>query len=164
MADLVLSGHPETNGAPRLKMEPREIRRLLAWIDLNVPYYGTSETTHPETRGCRQLYPEGLDKTLAEVAQRRCASCHKEGRFKREFWTRIVNPQMNSFLLAPLPLESGGSGACGQPVFRSKDDPDYQAVLKTFEPVLARLRERPRMDMAGAKPADVDRSCLGKLD
>jgi hypothetical protein len=48
-------------------------------------------------------------------------------------------------------------------VFRSTDDPDYQALLKTFDAVNAQLRERPRMDMPGATPAAVDRNCLGSL-
>jgi hypothetical protein len=137
---------------------------VLAWIDLNVPYYGTSETAYPEKPGCRQMLPADLDKTLADVAKRRCAECHRDGKFKREFWTRIQNPQMNSFLLAPLAREAGGSGACGKAVFASSDDSDYQAILRTFEPVLMQLRLRPRMDMPGAKPAAVDRSCLGKVD
>ena len=77
---------------------------------------------------------------------------------------RITNPQLNEFLMAPLARESGGSGVCGQPVFASKADPDYQAILRTFEPVLAELRVRPRMDMAGAQPAAVDRNCLGNLE
>ena len=59
---------------------------------------------------------------------------------------------------------AGGSEACGQAVFAGTDDPDFQAILKTFTPIEAMLRQRPRMDMAGAKPAAVDRSCLGKLD
>jgi hypothetical protein len=164
LTDILLSGHPETNGAPRLKMETREVRRLLAWIDLNVPYYGTSETAYPEKKGCCQIYPDNLDKTLAGVASRRCAECHKEGKIPRPFWTRITNPQMNGFLLAPLAKAAGGSEACGKAVFSSTADPDYQAILKTFEPVAEQLRARPRMDMPGAKPADVDRSCLGKLD
>ncbi|MBI5388014.1 MAG: discoidin domain-containing protein [Verrucomicrobia bacterium] len=164
LADVLLSGHPETNGAPRLKMEAREIRRVLAWIDLNVPYYGTSETAYPEKRGCRQLLPDDLDKTLADVGQRRCAGCHDGGKFPRQFWTRIVNPHRNNFLLAPLAKEAGGSGACGKPVFQDATDPDYQAILKTFEPITAMLRVRPRLDMPGGKPADVDRSCLGKLN
>ena len=163
LADVLRSGHPDTNGAPRLKMESRDIRRVLAWIDLNVPYYGTSETTHPETRGCRQLLPADLEKTLADVAKRRCAECHDSGKIPRQFWTRIVNPQMNNFLLAPLAKDAGGSGVCGKAVFQSADDPDYQAILRTFDPVLAQLRERPRTDMAGAKAVDVDRSCLGSL-
>jgi len=36
-------------------------------------------------------------------------------------------------------------------------------ILRSFDPVLAQLRERPRTGMPGAKPADVDRSCLGSL-
>jgi hypothetical protein len=70
---------------------------------------------------------------------------------------------LNSFLLAPLAKDAGGSGACGKAVFASTADPDYQAILRLFDPVLAELRARPRTDMAGAKPADVDRSCLGSL-
>ncbi len=163
LADVLLSGHPDTNGALRLKMEPREIRRVLAWIDLNVPYYGTSETTHPETRGCRQLLPADLEKTLSDVAKRRCTECHDGGKIPRQFWTRIVNPQMNNFLLAPLAKDAGGSGVCGKAVFQSADDPDYQTILRSFDPVLAQLREHPRTDMAGAKAVDVDRSCLGSL-
>lgn len=164
LADLVLSGHPDTNGAPRLQMTSPEVRRLLTWIDLNVPYYGTSETERPDVVGCRQVYPPDLDRTLAEVAARRCASCHDGGKFRREFWTRIGNPQLNNFLAAPLAKEAGGSGRCGAAVFANTSDPDYQAILRTFEPVLGALREQPRMDMAGSVAADVDRNCLGQLD
>ena len=163
LADILLSRHPDTNGAPRLAMESGEIRRVLTWIDLNVPYYGTSETSHPETRGCRQIYPGGLDKILAEVAARRCAECHAGGKIPRAFWTRIINPQMNNFLLAPLPKEADGSGACGKAVFTSRSDPDYQAIVRAFDPVLAELREHPRTDMPGTTSANVDRSCLGSL-
>jgi hypothetical protein len=163
LREVLLSGHPDTNGVPRLQLEAREIRRVLAWIDLNVPYYGTSETTHPEAVGCRRIYPPTLDSTLAAVAQRRCQECHAGGKIPRPFWTRLVNPALNSFLLAPLAKEAGGTGVCGKAVFASTADPDYQAILRTFEPVLAELRTRPRTDMAGAKSADVDRSCLGSL-
>jgi hypothetical protein len=161
LAEVLLRGHADSNGVARATLQTHEVRRVLAWIDLNVPYYGTSETTHPETRGCRQLYPADLDKTLADVGKRRCADCHKE--IPRPFWTRIANPQLNTFLLAPLAKDAGGSGVCSQPVFKSTADPDYQAILRTFEPVLVSLRDRPRTDMAGAKPAEVDRSCLGSL-
>jgi hypothetical protein len=163
LASLLIDGHRDTNGVARITMAPHERRRLLAWIDLNVPYYGTSETTHPETRGCRQLYPAELDKTLAEVARRRCSECHKNAEIPRQFWTRIENPQLNSFLLAPLARQAGGTEACGKAIFQSQSDPDYLRLLQSFEPVIAGLRERPRTDMPGAKPAEVDRSCLGNL-
>jgi hypothetical protein len=163
LADILVAGHPDSNGVPRLKLEPRETRRVLAWMDLNVPYYGTSETTHPDAVGCRRIYPAALDATLADVARRRCSECHKGGSVPRQVWTRLVNPQLNAFLLAPLAKAAGGTGACGKEVFPSTADPDYQALLHLFEPVLADLRARPRTDMPGAKAADVDRSCLGSL-
>jgi hypothetical protein len=163
LADLLLERHPDPDGAPRIGLDPKEVQALLAWIDLNVPYYGTSETAYPDRPGCRQLYPQELDRTLAEVAQRRCAECHDGGAIPRPIWTRINNPHLNTFLVAPLPREAGGSGACGKTVFASNEDPDYQAILATFDPVLSELNARPRMDMPGARPAEVDRNCLGDL-
>jgi hypothetical protein len=164
LAELLLDGHPDSTGQARLKMASSEIRRLLTWIDLNVPYYGTSETAYPERKGCRQLYPADLDLTLADVAKRRCAQCHAEGKIPRAIWTRITHPERNAFLSAPLAQTAGGIGACGHPVFTSPADPDYQAILKTFAPIEATLQARPRMDMPGATAAAVDRSCLGNLD
>jgi hypothetical protein len=164
LADLLLAGHPDTNGVRRVELPPPATRRILAWIDLNVPYYGTSETAHPERPGCRQFLPPDLDRTLSEVAQRRCAACHQDGKIPRPIWTRLTNPHLNNFLTAPLPVEAGGSGRCGQPVFANTQDPDYLAILRTFDPVLEELRQRPRMDMAGAQPAAVDRNCLGQLE
>lgn len=163
LADVLLRGHCDSQGNASFALSSSEVRRLLTWIDLNVPYYGTSETSHPETPGCRQIYPPELNKVLAEVAQRRCAECHEGGKFPRPFWTRIGNPQLNNFLVAPLAREAGGSGACGKAVFQSTQDPDYQAILGTFRSVLSDLAQRPRTDMPGAVTAEVDRSCLGSL-
>jgi cytochrome c553 len=163
LADLLLAGHPAANGQRRVTLDSASLRRIFLWIDLNVPYYGASETAYPEKKGCRQLYPPDLDKTLAEVAARRCAGCHEGGKVPRPFWTRLQNPQRNSFLLAPLAVEAGGTGKCGQAVFADAHDPDYQALLRTFDPVLTLLQQRPRMDMPGARPAPVDRSCLGSV-
>jgi hypothetical protein len=108
---------------------------------------------------------------MDDVYARRCQKCHEEKDVQtlmtwrgpkwsggRSPWggmgVRIENPELNDFLLAPLPKPAGGTGRCGQPVFRSKDDPDYQAVLKTFAPVHELMRQTPRMDMPGAVPAE----------
>ena len=109
LADVILSGHPDQDGKPRVKLNDAERRRILAWIDLNVPYYGTSETSHPELPGCRQVYPKDLDKVLADVGQRRCAECHAGGKFPRREWTRVTHPELNAFLLAPLAKAEGGT-------------------------------------------------------
>jgi len=155
LAELVLSGHPDADGKRRVKVPTEGQRRILAWIDLNVPYYGTSKSNHYNRPGCRQLLPPDLNKVLAEVAARRCASCHKGGQrgkggIPRTFYTRITNPKANNFLLAPLAKSAGGTERCGQAVFKSTEDPDYRAILKTFEPIAKILREAPRMDMPGA--------------
>jgi len=160
LAEVVLSGHPDKEGKPRFSMDEASRRRILAWIDLNVPYYGSSETAHPERIGCCQIVPDGLEKTLADVAVRRCASCHASGKIPRHEWVRITEPELNPFLVAPLAKSCGGSEKCGKAVFPDKSDPDYQKILGTFAPVTALLKARPRMDMPGGKPApDVCRAC-----
>ncbi len=154
LADLVLSGHPEKDGKPRVKLEPAEQRRVFAWIDLNVPYYGTSLFTHGDRRGCRSLAPADLEPALKAVIQRRCASCHDQGKkIPRKAWVRVTNPELNGFLSAPLARAAGGSGRCKEAVFESKDDPDYRAILKLFEPVHELIKRRPREDMPGGEPA-----------
>jgi hypothetical protein len=160
LAELVLSGHPDENGKPRFEMDQPSRRRVLAWIDLNVPYYGTSETAYPERPGCRQIMPVDLEKVLGEVAKRRCAECHQEGKIPRREWVRITEPELNPFLVAPLAKTAGGSQQCGKAIFESRDDADYRAILATFRPNEAMLKLRPRMDMPGAVPSSsVSRSC-----
>ena len=164
LADLLLAGHPDSGGNPRVHLSNDERRRIFTWIDLNVPYYGTAETSHPDVKGCRRMYPTALDATLASVAGRRCASCHATG-VPREVWTRIENPQSNRFLMAPLARSAGGSEACGKAIFQNTSDADYQVILKTFEPVTQAMKEKPRIDMPGGVPdPGVDRSRLGKVD
>ncbi len=127
-------------------MPDEDRRRVYLWLDLNVPYYGTSSSNHKARLGSRRMLPLDLDATLDEVASRRCAECHQAG-IPRKFYTRVANPENNSFLLAPLSRQAGGTERCGQPVFLSTNDPDYQRILNTFEPIRELLRERPRADM-----------------
>jgi hypothetical protein len=160
LAHVILSGHPDKDGKARVAMDEVSRRRVLAWMDLNVPYYGTSETAYPQNEGCRRILPKDLEKVLGGVAQRRCAECHKGGKIPRREWVRITEPELNPFLVAPLAKAAGGSEKCGKPIFASREDPDYRAILATFAPAVEMLKQRPRMDMPGAKPApDVCRNC-----
>jgi hypothetical protein len=146
LADIVLSGHPDTDRKPRFRMDADSQRRIMAWIDLNVPYYPSSAPDYPRTMGCRRLMPEELDAVLNQIAKARCAQCHEKG-VPRRFYTRITHPELNNFLLAPLAKSAGGTEACGKAVFASKADPDYQSILRTFEPIQKILRETPRSDI-----------------
>ncbi len=127
-------------------MDELSRRRVMTWIDLNVPYYHTSVSNYYQQKGCRRMIPEDIDAVLKTVAAKRCASCHQQG-VPRKFYTRILKPENNSFLLAPLAKSSGGTEARGKAIFPSKDDPDYQAILATFKPIQELLEGRPRMDM-----------------
>jgi len=95
------------------------------------------------------MKPGNLDKVLEGVRQKRCAECHQ--RVPHTFYTRITKIEDNDFLLAPLAKSAGGTEACGKATFLSKDDPDYQAILKTFEPITKLMAERPRIDFPGSE-------------
>jgi hypothetical protein len=146
LTEIILSGHPDEDGKPRFTMDKASRRRVMTWIDLNVPYYHTSVSNHYQRKGSRRMMPDDLDAVLGSVAAKRCASCHNEG-IPRKFYTRILNPENNDFLLAPLAQSAGGTQACGKPIFASTGDPDYQAILASFKPIQELLGRRPRMDM-----------------
>ncbi len=148
LAEIIRTGHPDEDGKARIDVPDEDRRRVYLWLDLNVPYYGTSSSNHKARLGSRRMLPLDLDSTLNEVAARRCASCHDAG-IPRTFYTRVMNPEDNNFLLAPLSKEAGGTQRCGRSVFLSKDDPDFQKILKTFDPIRKLLKERPRADMKG---------------
>ncbi|MHC4584912.1 MAG: HzsA-related protein [Planctomycetota bacterium] len=160
LAEVILSGHPDSNNKPRIQLDEKSQRRILAWIDLNVPYYGSSETAYPDNTGCRKISPPNLDKVLAEVSGRRCSPCHQDGKIPRREWIRITEPELNNFLLAPLAKSAGGNEKCGKIVFADTSDLDYQAILATFKPIMNMLGQTPRMDMPGGRPApDLCRVC-----
>jgi hypothetical protein len=148
LAEIIRSGHPDKDGKPRVDVPDEDRRRVYLWMDLNIPYYGTSSSNHKAQLGSRRMMPLDLDATLGEVAARRCTECHAQG-VPRKFYTRVTKPENNNFLLAPLAKEAGGTGMCGKPVFLSTADPDYQKILRTFAPIHALLKERPRADMPG---------------
>ena len=177
LVELIRSGHPDEQGEKRVDMDDESRRKIYAWIDLNVPYYASSETSHPDALGCRRIYPPTLDAVLNEVASRRCAECHDKGNvFRRDWthrtqnqfqypqenvegtvprrpWVRISEPELNPFLLAPLAKSAGGTEQCGKVVFANRDDPDYRKILDTFKPVQESLKQTPRIDMPGGRPA-----------
>lgn len=148
LAEIIRSGHPDAEGQMRVDVPDEERRRVYLWMDLNIPYYGTSSSNHKAQLGSRRMMPPDLEATLSEVASRRCAACHQQG-IPRQFYTRVSHPERNSFLLAPLAREAGGTQRCGVAVFASTEDPDYRSILNTFAPIHELLRERPRADMEG---------------
>jgi len=146
LAEIIHSGHPDKDGKARVHLADADRRRVYMWIDLNVPYYGTSSSSYKKRLGSRRMYPYELDSVLKEVASRRCAECHKSN-IPRKYYTRMLRPENNSFLLAPLAKSAGGTEKCGRAVFKSKEDQDYRKIMDLFQPLREMLKERPRADM-----------------
>ncbi len=146
LAEIIRSGHRDKDGKARVAVADADRRRVYLWMDLNVPYYGTSSSNHKQRLGSRRMYPYDLDPVLKEVASRRCAECHKDN-IPRKYYTRMLKPENNSFLLAPLAESAGGTQKCGRAIFKSKDDPDYKKIMDLFQPLKDMLEERPRADM-----------------
>lgn len=174
LAELLRSGHPDKDGKTRIDVSQLEREFVYTWIDLNVPYYPTSSSNHKDKYGSRRMYSDELDAVLHEVSGRRCAGCHeqniprertggtderlvKKTNFPREFYTRFMNPHDNSFMLAPLAREAGGTQKCSEIVFRSQSDPDYQKILETFKPLQKLVKEVPRADMPNFTPPSCKR-------
>ncbi len=130
LAEVVISGHPDAKGKTRLTLTAGEQLKILMWIDLNVPFYGTSQSRQPDLRGCRRILPPGLDEVLKEVAARRKIT------LPTTFYVRLDHPERNPFLAVPL--------AKGE--FTSPEDPDYQRILACFNGVQEALTQRNDVD------------------
>jgi mono/diheme cytochrome c family protein len=130
LADVVITGHPDAKGNARIALTANERLRILMWIDLNVPFYGTSQSRQPALRGCRQILPPDLDPVLKEIASRRGIT------LPRTFYVRLDHPEKNPFLAIPL--------AKGE--FASTSDPDYQRILACFQGVQDALKDRIDVD------------------
>jgi hypothetical protein len=50
-------------------------------------------------------------------------------------------------LIAPLVKSAGGTGKCGDGVYRTTDDADYQAALKLVAAGVEKAWARPRRDL-----------------
>ena len=130
LAEIVIGGHPDEKGVNQVNLSADERLRILMWIDLNVPFYGTSQSRQPELRGCRQILPVNLDAVLKEIATRRSIS------LPRDFYVRLDHPEKNPFLAVPLT----------QGDFLTADAPDYKRILGCFDGVQAALGQRIDVD------------------
>jgi len=156
LAKKIDDGHKNKKGESRIKLTANEKLRIYMWLDLNVPYYGGSNSNYRANRGCRQQIPPDFNAAFEDMAVRRCISCHKQKdslsvfSYPNQFALRIDHPEKNPILMAPMSKDEGGSGKCAEVVFKNKKDKDYQKLLDTFEQLRKNLSLRPRMDMFAA--------------
>jgi len=143
-------------------------RRIYTWIDANVPYYGTWDMTRPHSFGGRDTWLDVGGKPLPWFAQLqdalRAVAAPEPPAKKGKAAARqnpvalahtdinLTHPEWSRVLVRNLAKSAGGLAPDAAAIFRSKDDPRYQAILKAIEGGKAALLAKPRMDMPGAVP------------
>ena len=139
LSQVVASGHPGTDGKPRVRLTDDERLRIHTWIDLNVPFYGTSQSRQNDLRGCRRVLPESLLAVKADIEKR------KGVKLPHQFYVRYDRPERNPWLKEGL----------AKGIFTDTDDPDYKRLLGEIE------KARPMLDLRN----DVDiRDVIGAFE
>ena len=158
LATVIRDGHKDKDGKNMVEVTDIEKRAVYAWLDLNCPFYSSSDSTYRDNPGCRQILPPDLVSIFKEVSGRRCVSCHKQPNplsiysYPGCFAVRLDHPENNLFLKAPLAKSAGGLGTCGKPVFADTNDPDYRKLRDCFKPLKEQLAKQPRLDMCELFP------------
>jgi hypothetical protein len=128
-------------------MDDNSRRRIYTWIDANAPYYSTYDNTRPGTPGSRDLWTGpwyGEFQKVYKTLKVRTRNFHLA--------VNLTHPEWSSLLADHLDKTAGGRATGANTRFKSKDDPQYQALLAAIRKGKAALDAKPRVDMPGAKP------------
>jgi len=134
------------------KLSPLERKTVRLWIETSATYPGTYASL-----GCGS-YPVRLPR---EALAQRCGECHARDKLfvfpggtsaHPKLTCNLSRPEMSTLLRAPLARAAGGMEACGQVVFKDRNDPVYRRLLAAVEDAASRLREGKRFDMPGFRP------------
>jgi hypothetical protein len=139
-----------------IKLSADEYERIFVWIDANVPYYSTWDTTRTHTTGGRDLMvlPRGV-KDVEFADWKRVVDTFLKAK-EQKLTSASINfshPELSRILMRNLAKSAGGwQEDEGQAIFKSKDDPEYKKLLEALQAAGRAVKQYPRIDMPGAKP------------
>jgi hypothetical protein len=145
LAKLLIEGHEGVD----LDSDSRQ--RIIEWLDLNAPFYGTYSWNKDEWR---RPNPNG-EKALREHIRRRFGD-----RLAGHPFAALVNvalPDESRILKAPLAIEAGGWGQIERGGWKSTGDPDYREMVRLVQ---AAIQPLPYHDIAGTCGRDEGCRCL----
>ena len=179
LTELLESEHGKVN------VDDQARRAIYAWIDGNIPYYGTWDISRPHTVGGRDAYARTLPsqgpvfssqgngqhlsafepwvKKFNDLADRSHQTIRKislggSNTFHERGMINLTHPEGSPVLLNLLAKSAGGR-ATGQDIyFQSKDAPHYNELLSIIKEAKHAVDKSPRMDMPGAKPIHQERN------
>jgi hypothetical protein len=166
LTKLLESNHGEVD----VEVDDSGRRAIYAWIDANVPYYGTWDMTRPWSQGGRDL----LCRTIAATPD--ASGRVRRGQVQQQPWVKpltelsnelglgrpddLINftrPEFSPLLTHNLAKSAGGLADDAEAKLKSKEDANYRALLALLRQAKQSVDQTPRIDMPGAKPIPQER-------
>lgn len=140
LAKILMAGHPDREGRPRVSLDRESFTRIVDWLDLNAIYYGDYSWNKLEWR---EPLPDG-EKALRAHLRTRFGTAFADAPFAA--LVNVALPEESRVLKAPLAVTSAGWGQIIENGWRDTSDPDYIATRRLVEAAIAPLRYH---DIAG---------------
>ncbi len=118
-------------GHQKVQLSTSDRKQLARWIDLNVPYYSSTEQL--PKKGSRKSLTAHSRTVLQAVFRAKCRGCHLPPDPDFSATINLSRPELSLWLRASLPTEEGGLARCSKSVFSNKDDRHYRAILKALK-------------------------------
>ncbi|MBM3889670.1 MAG: hypothetical protein FJ388_11165, partial [Verrucomicrobia bacterium] len=133
LAPMLLTGHPDKDGQPRVRLERESFARIADWLDMNAVCYGNYSWNKPEWR---EPSPDG-ERALREHVRARFGAAFAEAPFAA--LVNVALPEESRVLKAPLAAAAAGWGQIPENGWRDTSDPDYVATRRLVEAAIGPL-------------------------
>ena len=150
LARMLLAGHPDKGGKPRVTLDRQSLQRVVDWLDLNAQFYGDYSFNRAEQRR-----PSGD----GERALREHVALVFGDELARQPFEALVNvalPSESRILKAPLAEKAGGWGQIRPGGWGGTKEEGYRKMRQLVE---ASIRPLERHDIADTCGSDGQRGC-----
>jgi hypothetical protein len=139
LVDAIRDGHYD------VKLDGESFDRIVTWIDMNAPYYGSYASAYPDNAFGRSPLNDEQLKRLSELTGREIGTQQSEMQGSQVSFTR---PELSPCLA----------------MFEDRSDPKYREALAIIRAGKEMLARKPRADMPGFTLAGTDRERQQKYD
>ncbi len=148
---MLLDGHPDKAGKPKVQLDRDSLSRIIDWLDLNAQFYGDYSFNRIETQR-----PAGAgEKALRQAVARRFGTKIAEQPFAA--LVNLALPSESRILKAPLAEKAGGWGqSFPRGAWADTGDMTYKHMAKLVE---ACIPELARHDIAGTCGSPEGKGC-----
>jgi len=151
LARMLLDGHPDKAGKPRVQLDRASLSRIIDWLDLNAQFFGDYSFNRIET----ERPVAAAEKALRAAVARRFGT-----KMAGQPFAALVNlamPSESRILKAPLAEKAGGWGQkFPRGGWTNTNDLTYKHMVKLVEACVPQLARR---DLAGTCGSPEGKGC-----